>query len=112
MSEKLGSAGLASGLDMAGLAVAARRAGLQVGWTPYRVETPSPQTGQRCLRLHPGIGHLALEGAGQVGVDVALHAGDCGPAAGAHLIRTGTAVDRAEDAGRAGWLVWVNIHWC
>ena len=51
-----------------------------MGNTETANETPSAVVG-----MEPGSGHIPLQGAGKVCIDVGLHRCDCGPAPGPEL---------------------------
>ena len=59
---------------------AARVGPVSLGNTETANETPSAVVG-----MEPGSGHIPLQGAGKVCIDVGLHRCDCGPAPGPEL---------------------------
>lgn len=62
-----------------------------MGNTETANETPSAVVG-----MEPGSGHIPLQGAGKVCIDVGLHRCDCGPAPGPSWVRARTCWNRAK----------------
>ena len=70
---------------------AARVGPVSLGNTETANETPSAVVG-----MEPGSGHIPLQGAGKVCIDVGLHRCNCGPTPGPSWVRARTCWNRAK----------------